>query len=91
MKFTDLLKHETTETIVDKVVEDATMVEEAPLEEAKTPQEILRGAKFKIKLITPTSFGTQIDFAKQYDEEDIKDILKDFNVKIKNKSVFIVD
>lgn len=60
-------------------------------EEEKNPQEILRGAGFKIKLVTSTSFGTQIDFAKQYDEEKIKDILSDFSIKIKGKSVFIVD
>lgn len=61
------------------------------IEKAQTPEELLRGAGFKIKLITPTSFGTQIDFAKQYNNKDIETVLKDFTIKIKNKSVFIVD
>lgn len=60
-------------------------------EKEKKPEEILRGAGIKIKMVTPTSFGTQIDFAKRYDEDEIKEILKNFSVKIKNKSVFIVD
>lgn len=55
------------------------------------PEEMLRNAGFKIKLVTPTSFGTQIDFAKKYDPEEIEDLLKDFNVKIKDKSVFIIE
>ena len=61
------------------------------IEKEQTPEELLRGAGFKIKLITPTSFGTQIDFAKQYDHKDIEKVLKDFSIKIKGKSVFIVD
>jgi hypothetical protein len=57
----------------------------------KKPEEILRGAGYKIRLVTPTSFGTQIDFAKKYDEKEIEDLLKDFTIKIKGKSAFIVD
>ena len=92
MKFTDLLKHET----VEKIVEDATMVEEALFEEAKTPQEILRGANFKIKLITPTLFGTQITFAKEYSKESIEKILDGLKLKYINdnkyiRDIFIVD
>lgn len=60
-------------------------------EKAQKPEEVLRRAGFKIKLVTSTSFGTQIDFAKKYDEDDVKAALKGFNIKIKNKSVFIVD
>jgi len=59
--------------------------------ESENPEDILRKAGFKIKLITPTSFGTQIDFAKQYEEKDIETVLKDFQIKIKNKSVFIIE
>ena len=60
-------------------------------EEAKKPEEVLRGAGYKIRLVTPTSFGTQIDFAKSYDPDEVKKVLKDFTIKIKGKSVFIVD
>jgi len=60
------------------------------ISEAKKPEEILRAAGFKIRLITPTSFGTQIDFAKKYDDDDIEKLLKDFTIKLKNKSLFIV-
>lgn len=79
MKFTDMLK---TEQVLNEV----------PIVEAeKTPEDILRKGGFKIKLVTGTSFGTQIDFSKKYTDEEIEEILKDFNIKIKNKSVFIVD
>lgn len=59
-------------------------------EEAEKPEDILRRAGFKIKLVTPTSFGTQIDFAKEYEEKLIKDVLPDLTLKFKNKSVFII-
>jgi hypothetical protein len=42
------------------------------------------------KLVTPTSFGTQIDFAKKYEDSEIEELLTDFTIKIKNNSVFIV-
>ena len=92
MKFTDMLKgdadvaHKLVERLHTKVQEEKTV-----REAAKKPEEILRGAGFKIKLVTPTSFGTQIDFAKIYPKEEIEEILKDFTIKIKAKSVFIVD
>ena len=60
-------------------------------EKEKTPEEILRGAGFKIRLITKTAFGTQIDLAKSYDEEEISKILSGFNIKIKDKSIFVVE
>jgi len=53
--------------------------------------EILRDNGFKLKLVTPTLFGIQIDFAKHYDEEELTVVLKDFTLKFKNKSVFIID
>lgn len=55
------------------------------------PETVLRDAGFKIKLVTPTSFGTQVDFAKKYDPAEIEDLLKDFEIKIKGSSVFIVE
>lgn len=62
------------------------------MNEAKgRPEEILRRAGFKIRLVTPTSFGTQIDFARSYDSSEIEDVLSDFDIKIKDKSVFIVE
>ena len=92
MKFSDLLKNDKQDSDIPKK-NSQILVESTKndLNEAKEPSEILRGAGKKIKLITPTSFGTQIDFAKKYEDEEIKDLLKDFTIKIKNKSVFIVD
>lgn len=92
MKFTDLLKRDVTEidtTVQEDILESSTGAQGSKTQ--KKPEEVLRGAGFKIKLVTPTSFGTQIDFAKKYDEKEIEELLKDFTVKIKNKSVFIVD
>jgi len=59
-------------------------------EEEKKPEEVLRRDGFKIKLITKTAFGVQIDLAKKYDEEDLEKSLKGYTIKIKDKSVFIV-
>jgi hypothetical protein len=61
------------------------------LEKKETPEGILRGNGFKIKLITPTAFGTQIDLARKYDEEEIKKVLSNFNFKMKNQSIFIIE
>ena len=74
-------------TFVDMLKEDI-IIEKA---KAELPDDVLRAAGFKIKLITPTAFGTQIDLAKRYKEEDIRTALDGFNIKIKNQSVFIVD
>ena len=88
MSFVGLLKNEKVEAKHETaIVEAQKQIDEAQ----KKPEEVLRGAGYKIKLVTPTSFGTQIDFAKKYDPEEIEKLLKDFTVKIKNKSVFIVD
>lgn len=64
--------------------------EESVNEAPETPEALLRGAGLKIRLVTPTSFGTQIDFAKQYDDEKIQEILANFDIKIKGKSVFVI-
>lgn len=88
MSFLEILKDEKVTGKSETIMAESKT---SAIQEAKKPEEILRGAGFKIKLVTPTSFGTQIDFAKKYDAEEIKDLLKDFTIKIKNKSVFIVD
>lgn len=90
MNFIDVLKREPVRKVTTKVqTETKAPIFEAA--EAKKPEDILRGAGFKIRLVTPTSFGTQIDFAKQYDSAEIEKVLSAFSVKIKNKSVFIVN
>ena len=53
------------------------------------PEKILRNNNIKIKLVNPTSFGTEIILAKHYDETSIKEILKDYRIRIKNNSIFI--
>lgn len=90
MKFTDLIKEFNDEN-TEHAASNIKINEETIQEEEKKPEEILRGAGIKIKLVTPTSFGTQIDLAKSYDENEIKDLLKDYTIKLKNKSIFIVD
>lgn len=94
MKFIDLLKES---SINESKNNDYLSIEESEIKDTankqknnKLPEELLRSSGYKIKLITPTSFGVQIDFAKKYEEKDIKNILKEYNIKIKDKSVFIV-
>jgi hypothetical protein len=58
--------------------------------EAQKAEDVLRNSGYKIRLIMPTSFGTQIDLAKLYNPADITKVLSDFQIKIKDKSVFIV-
>jgi len=90
MSFLKLFK--TEHKTEHKTIVESTKSTKKSVHEAKDkPEELLRTNGLKIKMVTPTSFGIQIDFAKKYDEEEIKDILSDFNIKIKNKSVFIVD
>lgn len=87
MSFIDVLKQRTQKVSKTVIAEAIVAVNEVQQLE---PEKILRDAGFKIKLITPTSFGTQIDFAKEYNAKEIENVLKDFNIKLKNKSVFIV-
>ena len=89
MSFTELLKGAKKEvTSFNEHVSEEIEIAEA---KEKKPEELLRGAGFKIKMVTPTSFGTQIDFAKKYDAKEIEKVLTNFTTKIKGKSVFIVD
>lgn len=90
MSFIKMLK--TNEDDYTEIVEADVKepVQKPSKKKEEKPEDILRSAGFKIKLVTPTSFGTQIDFAKQYDDAAIEKALIDFNIKIKNKSVFIV-
>lgn len=91
MRFTDLIMNEIAETKeADRQLDEAI---QKSIDEKKeqTADELLRDADIKIKLVTKTSFGQQIDLAKQYDEEKIKEILKDFTIKFKGKSIFVVE
>ena len=85
MSFVALLRTKTpqVEIISEKPPEILT-------EEKKSAEEILRDSGYKIKLVHPTAFGTQIDFARKYEDAEIEEILKGFEIKIKNKSVFII-
>lgn len=87
MSFIEVLKQRTQK--VSKTIIAEAIVEVNEVQQLE-PEKLLRDAGFKIKLITPTSFGTQIDFAKEYDSKEIENILKNFSIKFKNKSVFIV-
>lgn len=90
MSFVKALR-EPKSVVIPQVEEVTKPVVDAVVESVNRPEDILRKEGFKIKLVTPTSFGTQIDFAKKYDKEDIETALKDFSIKIREKSVFIVN
>ena len=88
MNFSEIFKHiDKNDNKINKEKSESKILTE---KESISPEEILRSNGLKIKLITPTSFGVQIDFSKKYDENKIKELLKDFNIKIKNNSIFIV-
>lgn len=86
MKFTDMLitnkKIDLVEVVEDKIPQHI-IVEEAKAED------VLRKAGYKIKMVTGTAFGTQIDLFKE-PNDDIEEVLKDFNIKIKGKQLFVV-
>lgn len=94
MSFVDMFKvnkklnKEIDEHLSSYKCKDKTILVEA---ETKKPEEILRGNGYKIKLVTPTGFGTQIDFARKYDEEEITQLLSAFKIKVKGNSIFIVN
>jgi hypothetical protein len=90
MSFIELL-NDTKDSKPNNIVEDVVyhVIEDMNSEK---PAEILRSGGFKIKLITPTSFGTQITFAKRFKESEIKKILKGFSIKFKgDKDIFIIE
>lgn len=102
MKFTDILRTDDvpgyTSTVPSSTTSSSTSARSAlntkkPLDEAipQSPEDLLRAAGFKIKLVTSTSFGTQIDLAKHYDPVKITDVLNEFKIKIKGQSIFIVE
>jgi len=89
MMFIDVLKQKNC--IEESVLERKNERKNADLTEKEVDAEtILRYNGLKIKLVTPTSFGTQIEFAKKYSEDEVSKLLKDFDIKIKDKSVFII-
>ncbi len=61
------------------------------LTESKSAEDLLRAGGMKIKLVTDTKFGKQVDFAKHYEQEDIEKLLKNYTLKFDDKSVFIID
>lgn len=98
MKFTDILRTDDVAGYTSSSTSSSTSARGAlntkkPLDEtiAQSPEDLLRAAGFKIKLVTSTSFGTQIDLAKQYDPVEITDVLNEFKIKIKGQSIFIVE
>ena len=87
MKFIDMIKEKSKEIKNSEVsLDKKQLIFEANSE----PEDILRNNKIKIKLVTDTAFGKQIDLFKEPNKEEIEKILKDFNIKFKGKSVFIV-
>ena len=98
MKFTDILRTDDVAGRSSTVTSSTTSARSALntkklLDEtiAKSPEDLLRAAGFKIKLVTSTSFGTQIDLAKRYDPVEITGVLPEFKIKIKGQSIFIVE
>jgi hypothetical protein len=92
MKFTDILRNDDTDSATDEHSALGTKKHSVLDEEiVQSPEDLLRAAGFKIKLVTSTSFGTQIDLAKHYDPVEITDVLSEFKIKIKGQSIFIVE
>lgn len=77
----------------DDVVQEATapVAKEKENKIKEKAEDILRNNGFKIKSVLMTSFGKQIDFAKKYPDEEVKKVLSSFNIKIKDKSIFIIE
>jgi|GEM_PF-6517975 hypothetical protein len=92
LKMNKVLDNEINEHFSTYTGTDKTILTESSIKENYTakPEEILRAAGFKINLITPSVFGLQIDFAKKYEDKEILDLLKEFKIKIKSKSIFII-
>lgn len=88
MSFIKMLK--SNELIIEAAADVKEPIQKPQKKKEEKPEDVLRAAGFKIKLVTPTSFGTQVEFAKLYDDAAVEKALSDFNIKIKNKSVFIV-
>lgn len=95
MKFTDILRTDTVDRTIPVTSEhsatDTKKTQDLDEAIAQSPEDLLRAAGFKIKLVTATSFGTQIDLAKHYDPVEITDVLAEFKIKIKGQSIFIVE
>lgn len=87
MNFRDVL---VSKKITNK---NETVTVSSNITEAKKedPGKLLRKAGLKIKLTAGTAFGTQYTMAKKYDEDEIKDVLKGFNIKIKGNDIFVVE
>ena len=81
MNFKDMIKKEI------KMEEKITIVETAKKD--SSAEDILRNGGFKIRSIFGTKFGTEFLLMKKYPEKDIKEILKDFTIRIDAESVFV--
>lgn len=91
MKFVDLLNPVEKHDKNSEEISHSHVSQETIQESDENPEKMLRKAGYKIKLVTKTAFGVQLDLAKKYEEEEIKKVLKNFNIKIKDNSVFVVD
>jgi len=92
MGFINMLKDkETVNKLTERLIKSVEIGKtDKFVDESLSPETLLRDAGKKIKLVTPTSFGTQIEFAKKYLDDEIEILLRGFNYKIKGKSVFII-
>ena len=77
MKYRDFF---ISDTIV--IEESLENLKESEMNENLSAEDLLRKNGIKIKMITKTSFGTQIDLAKKYKKEEISNIIKDKKFKI---------
>lgn len=71
--------------------DDKEIVQKSSKKKEEKPEDLLRRNGYKIKLVTPTSFGTQYTMAKAFNKEDIEKVLAGYNLKFKGDSeVFVV-
>lgn len=89
MSFLSHLKQYDKKEVIEENVDIVDTLVEAD-DSDNAVEDILRKNKYKIKEVIKTAFGVQIDLAKAYDEDEIKELLSDHSVKIKGKSIFVV-
>lgn len=91
MKFADMLHTTGVTSVPPSSVKKTNGHSNLSEKETQKPEDVLRNNGFKIRLVTSTSFGTQVDLAKKYNLDDVSKALEGFNIKIKGQSIFIVE
>lgn len=87
MSFTDYFKQTNEVFDIEAIIAEEFNIIDNP--NFMNAVNILRERGYKIKLETPTYFGVQIDFAKEYDESELKTLLVGFDITVDGDKIFI--